>query len=104
MIIASPTLLLIATLVSIFAVLIGRRRRIGLTMLTTLFSILGMALFSLAAGDIACKWSQRPKIAVMVDVSPSTRGAAYRVNQALSARIGELLGGAAYELYQFADE
>lgn len=70
----------------------------------TLLFIAGMLLLSLAASDAKIWTHQTPQVAVMVDLSASTRGAAYRDRSALQKRIDQLLGGISYRIVEFSNE
>jgi hypothetical protein len=78
-------------------------RRPPLVPRTTMWlGIIGAGLLLLAASGIAwTKPAARP-VAVMVDLSPSTRGAAYRDRATLTRRIDELLGDKPHDVYFFS--
>jgi hypothetical protein len=56
-----------------------------------------------ATGNFVWRSAEHRRIAVMADLSPSTRGAAYRDRAVLQRRIGELLGNTPYDLVLFSD-
>jgi hypothetical protein len=60
-------------------------------------------LLALAAGEPNWMLPAAKEVVVMVDLSPSTRGAAYRDRAALDRRIRELLGSTPYRIELFAD-
>jgi hypothetical protein len=70
---------------------------------TLILGCAGIILLVLAASGL--KWSRADKraVSVMVDLSPSTRGAAYRDPAVLQHRIQELLGDTPFEIHGFAD-
>jgi hypothetical protein len=63
----------------------------------------GILLLSLAAGEMLWRRPVAREVAVMVDLSPSTRSAAYRDREALERRIRQLLGNAPHRFYYFSD-
>jgi Ca-activated chloride channel family protein len=101
---ASPAMLAIALSGLAVAGLILVLRRPGLPGATLWLGGLGSLLLCLAAGGII--W-QRPtvgEVAVMVDLSPSTRTAGYRNRAALDKRIASLLGNTPHRVYYFAQD
>lgn len=63
----------------------------------------GIALLALAAGGPALHRQLPTKLVVMIDVSPSTRGATYRVPSLLAQRLAQLIGDAPYRPVFFSD-
>src|SRR4051794_40083878 len=63
----------------------------------------GLALLSLAAGEVLWRRPVAREVAVMVDLSPSTRSASYRSREALERRVRQLLGDTPYRYYYFSD-
>ncbi len=61
-----------------------------------------MACLGLAAGGPVWAWPSPDFVAVMVDLSPSTRTADFRARSRLQARIKTLLGETPYRVYGFA--
>ena len=66
--------------------------------------LLGLLLLGLAAGEIAYLQKDPHEIVVMVDLSPSTRGAQFRDATLLKQRIGTLLRDQTYRIVYFSDE
>lgn len=62
----------------------------------------GLCLLVLAAGSPILKRPSPQSVAVMVDLSPSTRGAGYRDRDRLDSRIRTLLGKTPYRIFAFA--
>jgi hypothetical protein len=62
-----------------------------------------MALLSLAAAGPVWRKPASGEVAVMVDLSPSTRSAEYRKRAMLESRVRQLLGGVPFRMYYFAD-
>lgn len=96
--------LVAATLAAIIAV-VAVRRRPAVPRLTRGATAAGLLALTLAAGGLV--W-HRPavsrQVAVHVDLSASTRTAAYRDRAALERRIRELLGNTPYRVIYFAGE
>src|SRR5581483_9065875 len=99
----TPRLLLLAGGVALITFLIAIVRKPDVPMASSLLAGLGLVLLSLAAGAPLWFRPAAQDVAVMVDLSPSTRGAAYRDRDALRRRIGDLLGDTPYRLIFFAD-
>ena len=99
-----PGLLVIALALSALAIILALARRPAAPKLTMLLCALGLLLLSLAAG--APDWHFRPKqtVAVMVDLSPSTRVADYRDPMMLNRRIHDLLSDVPYQITYFSDK
>lgn len=101
---SSPQLGIAALAAAIAAMGIAIVRRIGIPLLSCLLLAAGIVLLALAAA--APVWN-RPKpgtIAVMVDLSPSTRGAKFRNADFLRRRVRELIGNSPYQLIAFAGQ
>jgi hypothetical protein len=77
-------------------------RRPRLPRSSMVFALLGLLLLTLSAGRPTINWPNPGTIAVMVDLSPSTRTAAYRDPAWLRQRLSALLGDRAFELVFFA--
>ncbi len=59
--------------------------------------------FALAAGSMVLHLSGGGRVVVMVDLSPSTRGADYRQPGVLQRRIGQLIGDRPFVVIQFGE-
>jgi hypothetical protein len=59
-------------------------------------------MLTLAAGNLSIRRRLAGNVAVLIDVSPSTRGAAYHDHAWRKRRLAELLQGTAYDEYAFA--
>jgi hypothetical protein len=98
----SPTALAAAATVVALTVAIAWRRRTALPVASCYTAVAGLVLLALAAGGPTWPRPAAGEVAVMVDLSPSTRGAAYRDRAALARRVDELLGSTPHRLYTFA--
>jgi Ca-activated chloride channel homolog len=78
-------------------------RRPALPLMTKVLAGMGLLVLSLAAGEMVWRRPAAREVAVMVDLSPSTRSAAYRDRAALERRVGELLGETPHRFYYFSD-
>ncbi len=88
---------LLATAVAVAAV-----RGVRLGVAASALVIAGGACWAVAAGSPVWDRPAARVVAVMVDLSPSTRGATYRDRAALDRRVGQLLGATPHELLAFA--
>lgn len=103
MTIASPLLFGVTLGMTLAAsVLAIRRRAVPLPALAAI--VTGMLLLSAAAGGIGIRYPHHGEVVVMVDVSPSTRGAAYRDRESLASRARQLLGNSRYRVYFFGEK
>lgn len=64
----------------------------------------GLALLGLAAAGLTWHRPAAVEVAVLVDMSPSTRTAGYRDRDALEQRVRQLLGDTPYRVWYFADD
>lgn len=85
-------------------VAVAMRRGIAVPRATLVLAGVGAALIALAAGGLAAARPAPRSVVVMVDLSPSTRGAAYRERTALERRVAELLGDTPREFVFFAEQ
>lgn len=107
--VASPVLFTVAAVFACAAVAATIMRRPALPRTTLILAALGTACLALAAGELTWRRALRGRVAVMVDVSPSTRSATFRDRAQLRRRLEQLLGpearaGRDYVLYQFAQQ
>jgi hypothetical protein len=84
------------------AVLVASWRRPSVPLATKLLGLMGMLLLAAAAGTPVLERDRVEPVVVMVDLSPSTRGARYRDAESLRGRIRGLLGDAPYRTFYFA--
>ena len=100
---ASPALFGAAAALALVAVAVAVVRRVALPRATMILMTLALACVCLAAGGLT--WQRRAggHVAVVVDVSPSMRSAAYQDRAKLAARVDQLLGRTPYTLYELAD-
>ncbi|HEY2585407.1 MAG TPA: vWA domain-containing protein [Tepidisphaeraceae bacterium] len=96
---ASGTVLALAAI----AALITYVRRPVAPRGTFILCAAGLLLFALAAANPIWRRPARQEVAVMVDLSPSTRTARYRDRATLERRIAELLRDTPYRIQYFAD-
>lgn len=89
-----------AILVAILVLLL--RRRTIAKRPAILFAI-GSTLLAIASSVPVWNWPVVGTVAVLVDLSPSTRGATFRDRAALDQRIAKLLGKTPFKLFAFAD-
>jgi von Willebrand factor type A domain len=98
-----PLLASLALAAGVTACAIGwrERRRIGGSAVV----LLGVAGVLLAAAAGGLRWSGRSeeRVQVMVDLSPSTRGAHYREGKHLQEEIARLLGDQPYDVIAFGE-
>src|SRR5215204_2159295 len=99
----SPITLFIAVLIALGIFVTAWIRRPALPRTSLWLAAVGIMSLTLAAGGISCRTGDGGSIAVMVDLSPSTRGASFRDARWLRARLRNLLGSKAFDLYAFAD-
>jgi hypothetical protein len=100
---SSPQIGIAAVALAIVAVGIAVVRRISMPILPAILMVAGMISLALAAGDPVWNRSKPGTIAVMVDLSPSTRGARFRSGDYLRGRVRELIGDSPREFIAFAD-
>jgi hypothetical protein len=101
--IANPWPLAPAALLTVLTITVAARRRIALHRLTSALAILSLLLFALATGGLTYHRPATAEVVVMVDLSPSTRGAAFRNPATLDQRIQQLLGDTPHHVLYFAD-
>jgi hypothetical protein len=87
---------------AVAAIAIARWRRIGLSAVSASLLSVGAILLAVAAAGPLWNHSKAGTIAVMVDLSPSTRGANFRDAKFVRERIAELIGDAPHQLIAFA--
>ena len=87
---------------AIAVILIARWRRIELPAISAWLLSVGTILLAIAATGPLWNHPKAGTIAVMVDLSPSTRGANFRDPKFVRERIVELIGNAPHQLIGFA--
>ena len=102
-IVHSPLLMLSALAVAALLAVIAFFRRAALPASSGVLFGIGLLCLAAAAGGIEWKRPRQGRVAVMVDLSGSTRGAAYRDRGALERRTGELLGRTPHRITYFAE-
>jgi hypothetical protein len=102
--ITSPLLLALAAGAAAIAVVVWVLRRGSAPRGPLLLVVLGAVAMVLAAGQPFVQWPRIGHVAVMVDVSPSTRTAAFRRQPELLQRISQLLGDLPHTVYHFAHD
>jgi hypothetical protein len=103
MIFASPLSLYAALAVVGLMIFVARVRRIAMRALAQITFGIGATLLAMAAGRPAWDRPATGVVTVMVDLSPSTRGATFRDRSALDRRIHQLLEDRPYQLIAFSD-
>jgi hypothetical protein len=96
--ITHPVFFAIGVLVSLAAALRLQKRRASFWLF-----LIGMLLIATAAGGPLIALHPPGNLVAMIDLSPSTRGAAYRDRASLVRRIHELLGPLPVKLLAFSD-
>lgn len=92
----------LAALVMVCAIV--ARRKIDLPVLSRVLGMVGIAAWCLALGGVTWYRPLPGRVAVMVDLSASTRTATYRNRATLESRVRELLGGVDSRFYYFASQ
>jgi hypothetical protein len=92
-----------ALLMVMIMIVVALIRRIAMRRGSQIAIAIGALLLAIAAAEPAWKRQTTGTIAVMVDLSPSTRGATYRDRPSLDRRVHQLLGDRPYQLMGFAD-
>lgn len=104
MTIAWPGLFAFACILLVATLFIAWRRRILVPIGAVTPLILGAFLLTLAGGGVSIHLPQSRQVVVMIDDSPSTRGAGYHDGGVLTKRIGELVGSARFRVEHFDQE
>jgi hypothetical protein len=100
---SSPLVGIAALVLAVLAVGIAIVRRIDLPILSAMLLGAGMACLALAAAEPVWHEAKLGTVAVMVDLSPSTRGARFRSGDFLRERVRELIGDYPCEFIGFSD-
>ncbi len=100
---SSPYVGIAAFALAIVAVAIAIVRRIDLPRLSALLLAVGVIALALAASGPVWERGKPGSVAVMVDLSPSTRGARFRDGGFLRGRVRELIGDYPCQFIAFAD-
>lgn len=99
----SPVPLAIGLALAITAMVIAAFRRVSAPLLSYILVGFGLALVAIAVGEPHVARDADQRVAVMVDLSASTRGAAYHDEQVLRADIEQLLRDRPYTITRFGD-
>jgi hypothetical protein len=99
---AAPTSLLAALALLCCAGVAAALRRPTWPITTWTLCAIGAALIALAAGSPHARREIPAHVAVMIDLSPSTRGATFHDPAKLWERLAQLLGSTPYRLYAFS--
>jgi hypothetical protein len=94
---------LIALFAALATIAVAFIRRPAVPPLTFALCAIGLALLTFAAAGFTFRRAVSRPVAVMVDLSASTRGATYRDAAALNRRIHELLGNLPHEIRNFGE-
>jgi hypothetical protein len=98
----SPWPMAVAATLLAATVAVGVRRRVRAGRLATAMVLAGGACWAMAAGSPVWQRPAARMVAVMVDLSPSTRGASFRNRAELDRRVAQLLGDTPHQLFAFA--
>lgn len=101
---SSATYLATALTLVAAAVALALLRRPALPPLSKVLGLIGLLLLALATGGPSWRSSRPGDVAVLVDLSPSTRTADYRDVGILRQRVRELLGNTPHRTYYFASD
>jgi hypothetical protein len=99
---SSPNFGIAALVLAIIAIAIAFWRRINFAPLSAWLICIGTLLLAVAAAGPQWNHPRPGTIAVMVDLSPSTRGAKFRDPDFAHRRILELIGATPYQIFSFA--
>jgi hypothetical protein len=98
-----PGIGVVAALAALATVAVAVLRRPAVPRMALALAAIGILLLAAAAGGMALPKPAARPVAVMVDLSASTRGAAYRDSERLQRRIRELLAGTPHEVRHFGE-
>lgn len=101
---AAPIVAAVALAALIVVCAVVARRRIDLPVSSRILGALGLAAWCVALGGVSWRRPLPGRVAVMVDLSASTRTAMYRNRVQLERRARELLGGVDGRFYYFASQ
>ena len=90
--IANPVIFAIAAAMALAAIGVAIVRRPAIQATTAVCGVVALVLLALAAGGLSWHRPAEGDVAVMVDLSASTRGAAYRDPAELERRVKQLIG------------
>src|ERR1051325_10592729 len=99
---AEPMLLYAGLALLVAIALAVSIRKPAFPSITKLLAFIGIVLLALAAGEPMLQRARPVHVAVMIDVSPSTRGASWYDSHWLEQRLAELLGGTPPQVYEFS--
>ncbi|HEX8521300.1 MAG TPA: vWA domain-containing protein [Tepidisphaeraceae bacterium] len=102
--IQAPVMLSIAMIAAASFAAVLLYRRVAVRLASVVLLMLGAFVLAAAAGGLSLVRQRPARLVVMVDLSGSTRGAAYRDEAALRRRVGQLIPGARYEIRSFGEQ
>ncbi|HMO26673.1 MAG TPA: hypothetical protein PKB10_10415, partial [Tepidisphaeraceae bacterium] len=100
--VSNPILLIIGLLLAVLSAMLMRQAP-TLPIASRVACVITVVLLALAGGDIAWRREVPADVVVLIDRSPSTRGAAYRDPASLDALLETLLPAATVRRIAFAD-
>jgi hypothetical protein len=101
--VSSPGLLAAGVALSVLAGVAAWHRRPDVPRLALVAGAAALLLLCLSAGGVEWNRPAAREVAVLVDLSASTRPAAFRHREHLENRLRQLLGSTPYRVYAFAD-
>ena len=101
---ANPLPFAIAAAIALAAIGVAIARRPAIQATTSVSAAVGLILFALAAGGLTWHRPAEGDVAVMVDLSASTRGAAYRDPAELERRVKQLIGATPHHYIYFSEQ
>jgi hypothetical protein len=99
----SPASAFAAIILAIAILAVAAKRRPDVPPTARWIALAGVVCLATAAGEPNWQWPGEKTVDVLVDLSPSTRGARFRDSEWLSRRIDELLGNTPFRTWAFAD-
>jgi len=94
--------LALAAVLWLAVIAIAWRRRVSLPIASRWLAAAGLLLLVLASGSPHWRRAVAREVAVLVDLSPSTRSAAFRDRAVVERRVRDLLGATPFRIYGFA--
>jgi hypothetical protein len=94
---------IVAAAACVALAVVAAKRRPAVPHTTITLAGIGVVLLALAAGGLAWLRPATRPVAVMLDLSPSTRGAQFRESGDMESRVSQLIGDVPRNLVGFAD-